>query len=56
MNETINKFLLTENKFMPKLDLKQPAFTDSFCRLFAKHRERIQKFTETDIYIDFTFI
>ena len=27
MNETINKFLLTGNKFIPELHLKQPGFT-----------------------------
>ena len=27
MNKIINKFLLTGDKFMPKLHLKQPGFT-----------------------------
>ena len=36
------------DKFMPKLLLKQPEFTYSTCGPFTKHRERIQKFTETD--------
>ena len=43
----INKFLLTENKFMPGLHLKQPEFTYSNCGPLTKHRERIQKFRET---------
>ena len=43
----INKFLLTENKFMPGLHLKQPEFTYSGCGPLTKHRERIQKFRET---------
>ena len=47
MNKTINKFLLTEDKFMPELHLKQLGFIDSACRPFTKHRERIQKFRET---------
>ena len=47
MNEIINKFLLTGEKFMPELHLKEPEFTYSACRLFTKHRERIQKFRET---------
>ena len=40
----INKLLLTGDKLMPELDLKQ---LYSACRSFVKHRERIQKFRET---------
>ena len=29
---------------MPELLFRQPAFTDSPCEPFTKHRERIQKF------------
>ena len=29
MNEIINKFLLTENKFIPELHLRQSGFTNS---------------------------
>ena len=47
MNKIINKFLLTGDKFMPDLHLKQPRFTFSACGAFTKHRERIQKFRET---------
>ena len=47
MNKIINKFLLTGDKFMPELHLKQPGFTYSTCGPFTKHRERIQKFRET---------
>ena len=43
----INKFLLTGDKFMSEVHLKQPGFTFSVCEPFTKHRERIQKFTET---------
>ena len=32
---------------MAELHLKQPGFTYSACGPFTKHRERIQKFTET---------
>ena len=46
MNKIINKFLLTEDKFMSELNLKQPGFTNSACGPFTKHRERIQKFRE----------
>ena len=46
MNNTINKFLLAEDKFMPEMHLKQPGFTYSACGPFTKHKERIQKFRE----------
>ena len=38
---------MIEDKFTPKLHLKNPGFTCSACGPFAKHRERIQKFRET---------
>ena len=48
MNEIVHKFLLTGNKFMPEMYLKQPAgFTYSACRPFTKNKKRIQKFKET---------
>ena len=47
MNEIINKFFLTEDKFMPELHLKQPGFTYSACIRFTKCGQRIQKFRET---------
>ena len=47
MNNTINKFLLAGDKFMPEMHLKQPGFTYSACGPFTKHKETIQKFKET---------
>ena len=47
MNETVNKFLLAGDKFMPEMDLRQPGFTYSACGPFTKNKERIQKFKET---------
>ena len=47
MNEIVNKFLLTSDRFMPEMDLKQPGFTYGACGLFTKTRERIQKIKET---------
>ena len=47
MNEIVNRFLLSEDKFMPEMHLKQPAFTYSACRPFTKNKERIQKCKET---------
>ena len=43
MNETVNKFLLARDKFMPKMHLKQPEFTCNACGLFTKNIERIKK-------------
>ena len=47
MNETVDKFLLAGDKFIPEMHLKQPRFTYSACGPFTKIRERIQKFKET---------
>ena len=49
MNKIINKYLLTGDKFVPELHLKQPGFTYSTCGPFTKHREGIKKFRETGI-------
>ena len=43
MNEIVNKFLLTGDKFMPEIHLKQPEFTYNACGIFPKNKERIQK-------------
>ena len=47
MNKVVNKFLLSEDKFMPEIHLKQPGLTYSACRPFIKNKEKIQKFKET---------
>ena len=47
MNETVNKFLLIGDKFMPEMYLRQPGFTYNACGPFTKNKERIQKFKET---------
>ena len=44
----INKTLLTGDKFMEQLHLKEPGFPYSACGTFSKHRERIQKFRKTE--------
>ena len=44
MNEMINKFLLTWDKRMPEMHLRQPGFTFGACCSFTKTRERIKKF------------
>ena len=56
MNKIINKFLLTGDKFMPELHLKQPGFTYSACGPFTKHCKRIQNIWRNrklkKIYVD----
>ena len=47
MNETVNKFLVVGDKFMPEMHLKQPGFTYSACGPFTKNKERIEKFMQT---------
>ena len=47
MNEIINNFLLTGDKFMPEMHLRQPSFTYSACGPFIKNKERINKFMQT---------
>ena len=47
MNEIVNKFLLTGDKFMPEMHLKQPGFTYSACRPFTRNKEIIKEFKET---------
>ena len=47
MNNIINKFLLTGDKFMPEMHLRQPGFTYSACGPFTKNIERIEKFMKT---------
>ena len=48
MNNIINKFLLAGDKFMPEMHLRQPQFTHSAFGPFIKHKQRIQKFKETE--------
>ena len=38
MNETVNKFLLVGDKFMPEMHLKQTDFTYSTCGPFSKNK------------------
>ena len=37
MNEIVNKFVLACDKFMPRMHLKQPGFTDSACHLLTRN-------------------
>ena len=47
MNKIVNTFLLTGDRFMTEMHLKQPVFTYSACEPFTKNKERIKKFKET---------
>ena len=47
MNESLNKFLLAGDKFMPEMHLKQHGFTYSTCGPFTRNKERIEKFIQT---------
>ena len=48
MNEIANMFLLTRDKLMPDIYLRQHAFTYIACKPLTKNKERIQKFKETE--------
>ena len=47
MNETVNKYLLAGDRFMPEIHLKQPGFTYSACGPFTRNKERIEKFMQS---------
>ena len=47
MNKIVNKFVLTDDKFMSEMHLKQLGFTYSASGPFTKNKERIEKFMQT---------
>ena len=47
MSEIVKTLLLTEEKFMPKLHLRQSGFTYTTCGPYTKHHKTIKKFKET---------
>ena len=47
MDERVNKFLLSGDKFMPEMYLQQPRFTYSAWGPFSKNKAQILKFKET---------
>ena len=55
MNEIVNKSLLTGDKFVPEMHLKQPGFTYSVCGPFTKNKDRIQKLKKTKQETQATF-
>ena len=48
INEIINKFLLAGDKFMSRMHLRHPGFTNSTCGQFTKNKEEIRKFKESE--------
>ena len=48
MKNIIKEFLLTGDKFMPEMHLKQPKLTYSACGPFTKNKERIENFMKTE--------
>ena len=48
MNNIINKFLLSGDKFMPEMHLRQPRFVYSACGPFTRRKERIKEFKRID--------
>ena len=53
MNEIVNKFLLSGDKFIPEMHLRQPRFAYSACGAFTKTRKKSksQKNPEDSQYI-----
>ena len=47
MSEINKEFLLTGDKSMPEMHLRQEGFTYSACGPFTKNKERVQKFMQT---------
>ena len=50
MNKIGNKFLLAGGKFMNQMHSKQPGFMYIPCGLLTENKERIQKFTQNELY------
>ena len=49
MNETVIKFFLTGDKFLPELHLRQPGFIYSVCGRLTKHRKIIKNSKKEEI-------
>ena len=54
MNDIINKFSLTVDKFMPKMHLRQPGFTYSACGPFTKKKKEYKSLNKLEIQGIFT--
>ena len=47
MNEIVNRFLQTGDKFMPEMHVKQPGFSYSACGAFTRNKKRIERCMQT---------
>ena len=52
MNEIWNKFLLTGDKFMPEMHLKQPGITYSACGPLKKTKKELKSLCRQEIQLD----
>ena len=52
MNNIINKFLLSGDKFIPEMHLRQPQFVYSACGPFSRHKERIKELDKACFQLD----
>ena len=49
MKEIVNNFLLSEDKFMPEIHLRQSGFTYRACRVFTKNKQECINFKKQKI-------
>ena len=56
MNDIINKFLSSGDKFMPEIHLKQPGFTYSASGPFTRNKQKFKHLCKQEIQIIFTRI
>ena len=59
MNNTINKFLLAGDKFMPEMHLRQPGFTYSACVPFLNTKKELKNLNKQvirNIFIEMNLI
>ena len=50
MNEIVNKFLLTGDKCMPEIQLRQPGFPYSACGPFTKTKKEYKSLKKQEIH------
>ena len=53
MKETVNTFLLSGNKLMPEMHLRQPGFTYSACGPSKKIKKELKNLKKQEILIIF---
>ena len=54
MNKIVNKFLLTGDKFVPEMHLKQPEFIYSACGPFTKNKKEFKNLKKQKLQNIFT--